>query len=75
MAKLTFYGAIEGVTGSAYLLETGDATLLLECGLIQGNRKMEKGLANTRKLCKSFIGFHLTVTLFLSHLSPHFGCN
>ena len=42
MAKLTFYGAIEGVTGSAYLLETGDATLLLECGLIQGNRKMEK---------------------------------
>ena len=22
MAKLTFYGAVEGVTGSAYLLET-----------------------------------------------------
>lgn len=42
MAKLTFYGAIEGVTGSAYLLETEAATLLLECGLIQGNRKMEQ---------------------------------
>jgi len=26
MAKLTFYGATEGVTGSAYLLETGQAT-------------------------------------------------
>ena len=42
MATLTFYGAIEGVTGSAYLLETGQATVLLECGLFQGSREEEK---------------------------------
>ena len=42
MAKLTFYGATEGVTGSAYLLETADATILLECGLFQGTREEEK---------------------------------
>lgn len=42
MAKLTFYGATEGVTGSAYLLETKNATLLLECGLYQGSREEEK---------------------------------
>lgn len=42
MAKLTFYGATEGVTGSAYLLETADATILLECGLFQGSREEEK---------------------------------
>jgi len=42
MAKLTFYGATEGVTGSAYLLETGKATLLLDCGLYQGSREEEK---------------------------------
>lgn len=42
MASLTFYGAIKGVTGSAYLLETEQATLLLECGLIQGSREEEK---------------------------------
>lgn len=42
MAKLTFYGATEGVTGSAYLLETEGATILLECGLFQGNREEEK---------------------------------
>ncbi len=42
MAKLTFYGAIEGVTGSAYLLETESATILLECGLFQGSREEEK---------------------------------
>lgn len=42
MAKLTFFGATEGVTGSAYLLETGRATVLLECGLMQGGREQEK---------------------------------
>ncbi len=42
MAKLTFYGAINGVTGSAYLLETGSAKVLLECGLFQGRREEEK---------------------------------
>ena len=41
MSTLTFYGAIEGVTGSAYLLETDTATILLECGLIQGSREEE----------------------------------
>lgn len=42
MAKLTFYGATEGVTGSCYLLETEQATILLECGLFQGSREEEK---------------------------------
>lgn len=42
MATLTFLGAAEGVTGSAYLLETSSATLLLECGLVQGTYEQEK---------------------------------
>ncbi|MGD8742876.1 MAG: MBL fold metallo-hydrolase, partial [Granulosicoccaceae bacterium] len=42
MATLTFYGAIEGVTGSAYLLRTEQATVLLECGLVQGSREEEE---------------------------------
>ena len=42
MAKLTFYGATEGVTGSCYLIETERATILMECGLLQGGRKVEK---------------------------------
>lgn len=46
MAKLTFYGAVEGVTGSAYLIETRRSTVLLECGLIQGSREEE--LANDK---------------------------
>lgn len=55
MATLTFYGATEGVTGSAYLLQTGTAKILLDCGLFQGSREEEKGndepfLFDTRKL-------------------------
>ena len=42
MASLTCYGATEGVTGSMYLLQTGQATILLECGLVQGSREEEK---------------------------------
>ena len=42
MAKLTFYGATEGVTGSSYILQTGGLTLLLDCGLFQGSREEEK---------------------------------
>jgi metallo-beta-lactamase family protein len=42
MAKLTFYGAIEGVTGSLYLLRAGDSRFLLDCGLFQGRRVEEE---------------------------------
>ena len=42
MAKLTFYGATKGVTGSMYLLETDSARILLDCGLYQGSREEEQ---------------------------------
>lgn len=43
MAQLTFYGAVDGVTGSAYLLQTDKVTLLLECGMFQGRHEDEAG--------------------------------
>jgi metallo-beta-lactamase family protein len=42
MAKLTFIGATRQVTGSCYLLETGTATILLECGMYQGSPDVER---------------------------------
>lgn len=48
MAKLTFYGAIEGVTGSCYLLNNGNSKILLDCGLFQGRREEEE--ANLKPL-------------------------
>jgi len=41
MPKLTFHGATDGVTGSAYLLEGRGSRVLLECGLFQGSRAEE----------------------------------
>ena len=34
-ARLTFLGAAQGVTGSRYLLESGGARVLVDCGLYQ----------------------------------------
>lgn len=42
MATLTFIGATRQVTGSCYLLETGTSTILLECGMYQGNGDVER---------------------------------
>lgn len=39
--KITFLGAVAGVTGSCYLLEVGEHRLLLEYGLFQGRREDE----------------------------------
>lgn len=44
MALLSFYGAIQQVTGSCYLLETHDGVrVLLDCGMRQGRRDEEYG--------------------------------
>jgi metallo-beta-lactamase family protein len=35
-AALTFLGAVDTVTGSRFLLETGGVRVLVDCGLYQG---------------------------------------
>jgi metallo-beta-lactamase family protein len=40
MPRLTFHGAAETVTGSRYLLEATDATVLVDCGLFQGLKEL-----------------------------------
>ena len=42
MSRLTFLGAVGEVTGSRYLIEIEDFTLLLECGLRQGGPDAER---------------------------------
>ncbi len=36
--KLSFYGGVEGVTGSCSLLELQDATFVIDCGFFQGEQ-------------------------------------
>ncbi len=40
MVRLTFHGAAETVTGSKYLLEAGDARVLVDCGMFQGLKEL-----------------------------------
>ena len=37
--RISFHGAAREVTGSCHLVETNDARLLLDCGLIQGGKE------------------------------------
>jgi metallo-beta-lactamase family protein len=41
MASLQFLGATRQVTGSCYLLRTSEHTMLLECGMFQGDTRTE----------------------------------
>ena len=34
--RLSFHGAAREVTGSCHLVDTGEARLLLDCGMVQG---------------------------------------
>jgi metallo-beta-lactamase family protein len=38
MIRLTFHGAARTVTGSCYQRETGEARLLIDCGMFQGSK-------------------------------------
>ncbi|MEK7195479.1 MAG: MBL fold metallo-hydrolase, partial [Patescibacteria group bacterium] len=40
--KLIFYGGAGTVTGSNYLLESGDQRILVDCGLSQGSNYAER---------------------------------
>src|SRR5258707_4268389 len=42
MSTLSFWGAAGTVTGSKYLIETGPAQVLVDCGLFQGMRELRE---------------------------------
>jgi metallo-beta-lactamase family protein len=42
MATLTFWGGVGTVTGSKYLIESGESKVLVDCGLFQGHRELRE---------------------------------
>ena len=54
MALLNFYGAIQQVTGSCYLIESRDGSrVLLECGMRQGRRDADGRPGPAHELTRS----------------------
>ena len=45
MAKLIFYGGVGSVTGANFMLKTEGTTLLVDCGLVQGDHLARKANA------------------------------
>jgi metallo-beta-lactamase family protein len=45
--ELSFHGAAHGVTGSCHRIRSGGYTVLLDCGLFQGRRKLTRELNQT----------------------------
>jgi hypothetical protein len=66
--KITLLGAAGGeVTGSAYLLQTADANVMVDCGLFQGAQKLEN--SNRLPSSSSLKQLH-AVVLTHAHLDP-----
>ena len=40
--EIEFFGAAKEVTGSCYSLTTKDAKILVDCGMFQGGKDMER---------------------------------
>ncbi|MGC9017512.1 MAG: MBL fold metallo-hydrolase RNA specificity domain-containing protein [Caldimicrobium sp.] len=49
-AKIAFYGAAQGVTGSSFLLQIRDHKILIDCGLFQGQESEKNQLPFPCKL-------------------------
>lgn len=67
MARLHFLGAVQQVTGSCYLIETGSLKIILECGMIQGELKPEKPLSKLFSFDPAEINIVITSHAHLDH--------
>lgn len=65
--QLTFLGAAGEVTGSSYLVETGSARFLVDCGMFQGGREADKKNRNAFAFDPKMLDFVLLTHAHIDH--------
>ncbi|MFZ1547968.1 MAG: MBL fold metallo-hydrolase [Candidatus Nitrotoga sp.] len=65
--KVTFLGAAREVTGSCYLIETGDVCFLVDCGMFQGGREAPKRNRNAFNFDPHSLDFVLLTHAHIDH--------
>src|SRR6266403_4876115 len=67
MAKLTFLGAADCVTGSKYLVEAAGKKLLIDCGLFQGTEELKQRNWNPLPVDPKMIDYLVLTHAHLDH--------
>lgn len=66
-ARLTFHGGAGEVTGSCYLVDTGEIRFLIDCGMFQGGRDAERKNRDTFEFDPREIAFVLLSHAHIDH--------
>lgn len=67
-SKLGFYGGVGSVTGANFMLDTGDTKILVDCGLVQGDRFQMKINAEDFPYNPSEVDFLLVTHAHADHI-------
>lgn len=67
-AKLGFYGGVGSVTGANFMLDTGETKILVDCGLVQGDRFQMKVNAEPFAYNPSEVDFLLVTHAHADHI-------
>jgi metallo-beta-lactamase family protein len=65
--KLQFLGAAGEVTGSSYLVEMGDTTFMVDCGMFQGGHEADEKNLNALKFDVTSLDFVLLTHAHIDH--------
>ncbi|MDL2307589.1 MBL fold metallo-hydrolase [Desulfovibrio sp. OttesenSCG-928-C06] len=65
--KVVLLGAAQTVTGSCYMIETGDVRFGIDCGMHQGNKEIEKRNYETELYIKPRLDFFLITHAHIDH--------
>jgi metallo-beta-lactamase family protein len=65
--QITFLGGVRTVTGSSFLLEHGNTRFLIDCGMFQGNKEIEKRNFFTKRYQPQSLQYILVTHAHMDH--------